>query len=155
MCDYNRGMPRRQRSPHEPRVHTWWILVLFFLSGASGLIYETAWTRLFQELFGHDIYTTSAVLAAFMAGLGLGAVLGGRLADRCQRPVRLYGWLELGLSLLVLSSPLQLDVLDRVLPGLLGQWWPSPGPGDAVRWGLAFVLLLVPATVMGARILSL
>ena len=33
------------RRPHHLAVG-----VLFFLSGASGLVYETAWTRLFQDL---------------------------------------------------------------------------------------------------------
>ena len=39
---------------------------------------------------------TSLVLAAFMAGLALGALVFGRLADRVARPLRLFAALECG-----------------------------------------------------------
>ena len=49
------------------------ILFLFFLTGASGLIYQVAWVRESTLVFGVSIYAYSAVLAAFMGGLALGS----------------------------------------------------------------------------------
>ena len=111
---------------------------LFLLSGAAGLVDQTAWTRLFEGVFGHTIHTTAAVVAAFMAGLGVGALAGGRVADRCPAPIRAYGVLEVGLAVVVWASP----ALVREIPS----------EGGPLRWLAAFALLLLPATAMGATL---
>src|SRR5436309_11793509 len=71
----------------------------FFLSGATGLVYEVVWLRMLGLVFGHTVYALTTVLAAFMAGLGLGSVVFGRLAARVRDPIRAYGWLEIGIGL--------------------------------------------------------
>src|SRR2546421_2154307 len=69
--------------------------VLFFLSGASSLIFETIFTRLLTYTFGNTAYAVSTVLASFLGGLAVGAfVLGGWL-DRRAPSLRFYGGLEL------------------------------------------------------------
>ncbi len=124
---------------------------LFFLSGASGLIFETAWTRLFLSLFGHGIHTTSAVLAAFMGGLGFGALIAGRKAGRVRRPLRVYAILELAVAAWVVTSPLQVRVADLIV-GVLAARSESLLVSDVVAWGVAFGLLVVPAALMGATL---
>ncbi len=54
-------------------------LLFFFVSGASGLIYEIVWVRQFGLLFGSTVYSAALVTGIFMCGLGLGSWL-GRLA---------------------------------------------------------------------------
>lgn len=55
---------------------------LFFLgSGASALIYQICWQRLFVVFAGGDLPAITVIVAAFMLGLGLGSSLGGRMAD--------------------------------------------------------------------------
>ena len=49
------------------------VYFLFFLSGITALIYEIVWTRMLTLVFGHTVFSVSVVLAAFMAGLGLGS----------------------------------------------------------------------------------
>src|SRR5690348_12213946 len=73
----------------------------FFLSGLSGLAYETLWTRLISRSIGGSAYAVAIILTAFMGGLGLGAFLAGRRADRLEpdRLVRAYGLLELAAGL--------------------------------------------------------
>ncbi|PYP61922.1 MAG: hypothetical protein DMD37_11950 [Gemmatimonadetes bacterium] len=68
---------------------------LFFLSGATGLVYELLWVRLLYQSFGSTIQSVTTVVAAYMGGLGLGAWLLGRRADRHPRPAALYGRLEI------------------------------------------------------------
>lgn len=58
------------------------ILVLFFISGASGLIYEVLWARMPTLSFGVTVLAAATVMAAFMGGLALGSYLFGRWADR-------------------------------------------------------------------------
>ena len=69
--------------------------LLFFLSGAIGLIYEGAWQREFTLLFGSAAPATSVVLAAYFAGLGTGAFLVGKFSSRVRRPLLAYSVLEL------------------------------------------------------------
>ena len=52
-----------------------YLLFLLFLSGAAALTYEVAWTRGLSLFIGSDMLSTSAVIASFMAGLGLGAIV--------------------------------------------------------------------------------
>ncbi|RLE26284.1 MAG: hypothetical protein DRJ61_18495, partial [Acidobacteria bacterium] len=124
---------------------------LFFLSGASGLIFETAWTRLFLGLFGHGIHTTSAVLAAFMGGLGLGALAAGRKAGRVRRPLRVYALLELAVAAWVVTSPFQVRLADLMVAGMAAHS-ESLLVSDTVAWVVAFGLLMVPAALMGATL---
>ena len=57
---------------------------MFFLSGAVALVLETLWTRQFVTVFGASSYAVATVLCAFMAGLGIGGLLFGRVADRVR-----------------------------------------------------------------------
>src|SRR5712672_2135332 len=88
--------------------------VLFFLSGATGLVYELLWVRLLYQAFGSTIQSVTTVVAAYMGGLGLGAWLLGRRADRHPRPAALYGKLELAIGAFGIVSPLVLDLARRV-----------------------------------------
>ena len=66
-----------------PRASTFLIVLLFFfVSGGSGLLYQVVWTRRLVLLFGATSYAVSTVLAIFFLGLAIGSWLGGRLADR-------------------------------------------------------------------------
>src|SRR5688572_2842933 len=79
--------------------------LLFFLSGATGLVYELLWIRLLYQAFGSTIQSVTTVVAAYMGGLGLGAWLLGRRGDRHPRPAALYGWLEVAIGVFGLLSP--------------------------------------------------
>ena len=56
--------------------------LLFFLTGAAALVYESVWIRLLARLIGSDAGGLAVVLAVFMGGMGLGAALCGGLAKR-------------------------------------------------------------------------
>lgn len=76
---------------------------MFFLSGISGLIYETIWLRMLIRVLGNTVYATSIILAAFMAGLALGSFALGRFAGRTKNPLKLYAVLEMGVALSALA----------------------------------------------------
>src|SRR3989441_753572 len=84
--------------------------ILFFLSGATGLVYELLWVRLLYQAFGSTIQSVTTVVAAYMGGLGLGAWLLGRRADREPSPAALYGRLELLIGVFGILSPLVLGL---------------------------------------------
>src|SRR2546422_7982038 len=72
--------------------------LLFLLSGATGLVYELLWVRVLYQTFGSTIHSVTTVVAAYMGGLGLGAWLLGRRADRHARPAALYAGLEVAIG---------------------------------------------------------
>ncbi len=124
--------------------------IIFFISGALALVYEVTWARMLAREFGSDAVAIAIVVAVFMLGLGLGARLAGRLGDRLRNPLRAYGFLEIGLSLYVLASPLLIGLFLPVL-GLLGHGaieniWLLNG----ARAVLGLLVLLPPTLLMGA-----
>lgn len=53
------------------------IYFCFFLSGVTALIYEIAWQKLLTRLLGSSLYALATITAVFLAGLAIGAVIGG------------------------------------------------------------------------------
>lgn len=125
---------------------------LFFLSGAGALIYEIVWSRLFTFVFGASTAAISTVLAAYMGGLALGSWFWGRRIDRGGRPLVVYAGLETGVALWALLLPFLLTGLTALLRPLY-----DPGEAQAplfslVRFGLSFLLLIVPTALMGGTL---
>jgi predicted membrane-bound spermidine synthase len=127
---------------------------LFFLSGLCGLVYEVLWARQLALVLGHTAAAQALVLAVFMAGLGLGSALLGRLADRVSSPLRLYGLLELGVGLLGLASPALLDGLSGLYLDLARRGLP-PALSWGLQAGLCALALLPPAALMGGTLPAL
>lgn len=129
-------------------------LVLFFLSGAAGLVYQVVWLRELTLVFGSTAYASSAVLTTFMGGLALGSLVAGRRADRWSGPpLRAYGALELGIAAYAASIPLLL----RATAPLLALVWRAGGDRHFALFGLAkfaaiAVLILPATTLMGATL---
>src|SRR5258708_5001477 len=74
------------------------LLLCFFFSGAAGLIYQVAWSKALGLIFGHTAYAVATVLAVFMGGLAAGSAWLGQWGERTDRPIALYGWIELGVA---------------------------------------------------------
>jgi predicted membrane-bound spermidine synthase len=126
--------------------------LLFFVSGATGLIYELLWVRVLYQSFGSTIQSVTTVVAAYMGGLGLGAWLFGRRVDRSTRPAALYGWLEIAIGVFGILSPLILGLAHRIYIGTAGALELGGGASVALRFGLAALVLLVPTTLMGGTL---
>jgi spermidine synthase len=128
------------------------ICVCFFLSGATALIYEVVWLRMLGLVFGHTVYAATTVLAAFMAGLGLGSVLVGRRAAGLRDPIRAYGVLEVGIGISCALIPLLIWLASFVYLGLHRLLSVSYGLFSFVQFLLVFALLLIPTTLMGGTL---
>jgi spermidine synthase len=128
------------------------IVLCFFLSGATGLVYQVVWLRVLGLVFGHTVYATTTVLAAFMAGLALGSLLAARRMPRLRNLIAVYGWLELGVGACCALLPIALENAPPLWVAL------SNGLGLQYRglllveFVLAFALLVVPTTLMGATL---
>src|SRR5438093_8422389 len=90
------------------------ILLCFFASGVSGLVYQVVWVRELVLVFGATTFAVSTVLTAFMGGLALGSYYFGRRSEKVDKPLRLYGLLEIGIGLYGLAVPLIFALLPSI-----------------------------------------
>lgn len=129
----------------------------FALSGMAALVYQAAWTRQFAIVFGTSELAVATVLAAFMGGLALGALVIERLLPRVSRPLHAYALLELGIAAAALIAvPALLWLADRALVLFFGG---QATPPDSAHAGTtlfylvsAFVALALPTALMGATL---
>ena len=76
------------------------LFIAFFISGANGLIFEIIFRRLLHLSLGVTHYSVGIVLTVFMAGLGIGSLIFGKIADRTPKLLLIYGLLEAGIGVL-------------------------------------------------------
>ena len=135
------------------------VYFLFFISGITALTYEIVWTRMLTLVFGHTVFSVSVVLAAFMAGLGLGSYLFGYAVDRLpetngsgKAALLLYGWVEI----LIFASGALLSLLFANFSGIyssLHSFIPeSIALQNLIKIVFAFGMMLIPTTFMGATL---
>lgn len=128
------------------------LCAVFLLSGASALIFENLWFRQAGLAFGTTVWASSLVLSGFMGGLALGNAWVARAGPRIARPIRAYAWLEAAVALTGLALVVGLPHLPRPLASLFRPLLGEPLALNAIRFTLAFALLLVPSTAMGATL---
>ena len=128
------------------------LCALFFISGAAALLFETLWFRLAGLTLGNSVWASSIVLASLMAGLALGNLASACWGGTVRRPVRSYGWLEIVCGIGGLALVLLFPLLGRVVAPLLGPLADRPLLTNLCRLAIAFGLLLVPTTAMGATL---
>jgi spermidine synthase len=129
------------------------LLVVFTLSGASGLIYEVLWTRRLTHIFGSTTLAVSTVLAAFMGGLALGSVLLGAWADRNrERALRGYGLLEIAIAVLGLAIPLLLKAVQTIYLAVAPALENAPMAFFLVQFVLVGAVLALPCALMGGTL---
>jgi spermidine synthase len=126
--------------------------VVGFLSGAAALVFEGLWFRLAGLALGNSVWASSLVVAAFMAGLGLGNATVARHGARLTRPLRAYAALEATIGVTGLAVVLLLPALTPSLAGVFRPLLDSPAILNAARLATALLLMLVPATAMGATL---
>lgn len=119
------------------------VAAVFVLSGFSALVYQVAWQRALLAIYGVNAESVTVVVTAFMVGLGLGSLLGGRLADwpRIDH-LRVFAAIEAGVCAYGIGS----------------LWLFEHGGGVAAAGGpgavflATFALVLLPTALMGATL---
>jgi predicted membrane-bound spermidine synthase len=119
------------------------VLALFALTGFSALCLQVVWQRVISIHGGVDLFSSATVVAAFMAGLGLGNLLGGSLADRlgARRSLLAFAFANLGVGLFGWAS---IAIFYDGYRALAEHVQSLPA-----AFAFHFVLLVVPTTLMG------
>jgi spermidine synthase len=128
------------------------LALLFFCSGASALVYQVLWLRMFGWVFGVTVYAASTVWASFMAGLAAGSLIAAKSGDRVRRPLAWFGAAELLIGATAAASPALLHAVERTYAAAY-MWLPqSLSVLTLVRFVMALAVLIVPTTMMGATL---
>ena len=145
-------MPPAMPDPSSRRFIVSGLLLCFFFSGAAGLIYQVAWSKALGLIFGHTAYAVATVLAVFMGGLAAGSAWLGKLGERSDRPIALYGWIELGVAA---SGAVSLAGLAGVRAVYVAAY-PIVSGHSAMLLALRFVgaamVLFLPTFLMGGTL---
>jgi len=122
------------------------LYTLYGLSGFTALALQVVWQRVIGLHAGVDLFSVTTVVTAFMAGLGLGNLIGGALADRLGPRASLVAF---ALSKVVLGA---FGVAS--IPLLYGGYQALAPHIDSlpVAFLFHFTLLLVPTTLMGVSL---
>ena len=116
---------------------------VFVLSGVSALIYQMVWQRALLTIYGSNVESVAMVVAAFLAGLGIGSLMGGRVSKTGRWPlVVLFAAVELGIGGYGLVS-LRLFHWFGGLTANLDAW---------LVGAMAFALIFVPTLLMGSTL---
>ncbi len=126
------------------------LTLVFVLSGAAGLIYESIWSRYLGLFVGHSAYAQVIVLVIFLGGMSVGAALASRYSTRFREPLLWYAGIEAAVGLLGLAfHPIYTATTglayDSIFPALAGS-----GALGAVKWAIAAAMILPQSVLLGA-----
>lgn len=117
----------------------WVILGVMFFSGGISFAYEILWSRLLSHVLGGSLYAFATMLAAFLAGIAIGGLLGAKVAGSQRRSCFWLAGVEIGAG--TISALLFLYVSST---GFSETAWADASLASLV-W--LCVLLLMPATL--------
>jgi MFS family permease len=110
-----------------------------FVASGAVLVLEILAVRLLAPYVGLTLETTTSIIGAALAGIAVGAAVGGRFADRTDTRRLIVGLLLGGGLLSLLTVPL----VRWLGPG-------ARGDGDLAALGITLVALVPPAAVLSA-----
>ncbi len=124
------------------------ISLLFFFSGFAALCYQIVWTRLLLYTFGNTTYSVVAVLAAFMAGLGLGGYLFGKYSHKFTNPLKVFGLIELGIGIVALLTPVLFLTVNNLYLWILNSNLVASDTTLVLVKFIATCIAILPATTL-------
>ena len=125
-------------------------ILLFFLSGISGLVYEVIWSRYFSLFLGHSAYAQTVILSLFLGGLGVGACACAYNINKIKNPLLVYAFAEITIGLIALSFHFAFEGLYQLyfeqLINFSSQLWVN----NIVRYCICALLTIPSAIILGA-----
>ncbi|MFH1690605.1 MAG: fused MFS/spermidine synthase [Candidatus Eisenbacteria bacterium] len=135
-----------------PRIPSWGIYAATFLAGFSALACEVVWGRVLRLMLASSIFSVSAMLMAFLIGIGAGSLI---VSSRRRETPFAVPFLLIGFgATAALAIPLIFESA-KIFQGIVGTLAP---PGQGPTWGQIFVgrlglssaIMFVPAALSGA-----
>lgn len=125
------------------------LTIVFVLSGAAGLIYESIWSRYLGLFVGHSAYAQVIVLVIYLGGMSAGAAIAARFSERIKEPLVAYAAAEILVGLIGLVFH---GLFRAVSDAAYSSIFPALAGGVAlvvVKWTIAGLLILPQSLLLG------
>lgn len=149
------GAPPRADAPAAgavsafPRALAFLLYTVFVLSGVAGLIYESIWSHYLGLFVGHGAYAQVIVLAIFLGGMAVGALIVGERSERVREPLLWYAAAELAVGIYGLAFH---DLFLAATTFAYEAVFPAVHGGALLvgaKWLIAGALIVPPSIVLG------
>jgi spermidine synthase len=122
------------------------------VSGLTSFAYEVYWTRCLHFITGNSTYALTTTLVAFLTGIALGGYLVRFAMGPGRDRVATFGWIQILIAVAAATAmPFLFNVLepDRLR---VDTWGAAGGFWTLVfhRFGVSFLVMLLPACLIGA-----
>lgn len=128
------------------------VLLLFFVSGATALVYEVLWSKYLALMFGSTVQAQTVVLAVFMGGLALGNRIFGKRCANLKQPLAVYGYIELAIGLYAFFFESIWGIGDKFFITVGSRFAENGAVLLALKGALAVGLLSIPTILMGGTL---
>jgi spermidine synthase len=95
------------------------LLAVAFFTGLASFVYEICWIRMLSLVLGASTHSFELMLATFIFGLALGALVVHRRVDAAPDPVRLLAWVQVAMGLAAAATLPVYDFTFTFMEGLL------------------------------------
>jgi len=142
--------PHRGADPREaarPPTSGFVLIAAAMLCGFCALAMEILWTRFLILLFGTSVYAFSLMLAAYLAGIGLGSLLVHPFVNRARKPLN---WICLVLSAAAIAGISSLRIfktLGMSASGIQFLYSPFLETADVIRLVWMGTAIILPVTL--------
>ncbi len=133
-------------SPYQK--HLPMLLLLFFGSGCSALIYEVVWFQMLQLVIGSSAVSLGVLLGTYMGGMLLGSIALPNVIPLKSHPLRVYALIEMGIGIIGVAVLFGMPYVDRIYIGFIGHGF----AGILLRGAVCAMILLPPTILMGATL---
>jgi spermidine synthase len=128
------------------------VLLLFFASGATALVYEVLWSKYLTIMLGSTVQAQTVVLAVFMGGLAIGNRLFGRLSITIKNPLLGYGVMEILIGIYALLFPNIYRAADWIFVATGSNFATASFALLLLKLFISVALLIIPTVLMGGTL---
>jgi spermidine synthase len=128
------------------------VYLLFFFSGTCGFVYDIVWMHDVGIATENTVFAQVAVLALFVSGIALGALVFGSFADRLPNPLRVFSIIAFLISVIAFLSPWVIEFTAPVSKLLYIDYHSSFHLANVVRFFVCGAVLFLPAGLLGASL---
>ena len=126
------------------------ILVLFFLSGGAGLIYESIWSHYLKLFLGHAAYAQTLVLIIFMGGMAIGAWLISKYSNKIKNMLLFYLVTELLIGVAGILFHTTFMSMTNYSFSIVIPYLQTPLLVTTYKWLIAGSIILPQSILLGA-----
>lgn len=125
------------------------------ISGATSMVYELVWIRMFAITLGGSTYAFTLMVAAFITGIAIGSLFVAWSPRLRHSPLIAFAIAEIAIGGAILAS---LPLYQR-LPYVFAKWSSLLNPSPDSMWlyslfqySICFVVMLIPTIFFGATL---